>query len=107
MGCPADLRERILKELKFILNEELAKENVRVYLFGSWARQEEKQSSDIDIAIESQSPLSPFTWNKLIEHIEESAIPYKVDVVDMHNAEGTFIQKVKEEGILWKDYVND
>ena len=59
MGCPADLRERILEELQFILNEELVKENVRVYLFGSWARHEEKQSSDIDIAIESHSPLSP------------------------------------------------
>ncbi|RBP00221.1 nucleotidyltransferase family protein [Rossellomorea aquimaris] len=107
MGCPGDLRERILDELKFILNKELAKENVRVYLFGSWARQEEKQSSDIDIAIESHSPLSPFTWNQLIEQIEDSTIPYKVDVVDMHHAEGALVQQVKEEGILWKDYRND
>jgi len=107
MGGPAELRERILEELKLILNEELAKENVRVYLFGSWARQEEKQSSDIDIAIESYSPLSPFTWNQLIEQIEESTIPYKVDVVDMHHAERALVQQVKEEGILWKNYRND
>ncbi|MEI2664093.1 nucleotidyltransferase family protein [Rossellomorea sp. LJF3] len=96
-----------MEELKCILTEELASENVRVYLFGSWARQEEKQSSDIDIAIESRSPISPFTWNQLIEQIEESTIPYKVDVVDMHHADVTLVQQVKAEGILWKDYGND
>ncbi|KIY23061.1 MULTISPECIES: nucleotidyltransferase family protein [Mesobacillus] len=107
MGCPADLRERILEQLKSILDEQLVMENVRVYLFGSWARQEEKHSSDIDIAIESDLPLSPFKWNKIIEQIEESTIPYKVDVVDLYNAKQALVQVVKEEGILWKDYAND
>ncbi|WP_077624205.1 nucleotidyltransferase family protein [Sediminibacillus massiliensis] len=107
MGCPEDLRERILEQLKSILNEQLGKEKARIYLFGSWARQEEKNSSDIDIAIESHSPISPFKWNKLIEQIEESTIPYKVDVVDLHEAKESLVQQVKKEGILWKDYVND
>ncbi|MFZ0476167.1 MAG: nucleotidyltransferase domain-containing protein [Halobacillus sp.] len=107
MGCPADLRERILEELNSILNEQLAKEKVCVYLFGSWARQEEKHSSDIDIAIESHYPISPFKWNKLIENIEESTIPYNVDVVDLLHAKESLVQQVKEEGILWKDYASD
>ena len=51
MGYPADLREQILEQLKSILN---------VFLFGSWARQKEKRSSDIDVAIESDSQISPF-----------------------------------------------
>ena len=29
--------------------------DVRIYLFGSWARGEARQSSDVDIAIESKS----------------------------------------------------
>lgn len=107
MGYPADLREQILQQLKSILNEQLTNEKARVFLFGSWARQEEKRSSDIDIAIESYSPISPSKWNKLIEQIEESTIPYKVDVVDLHDAKEALIQQVKKEGILWKDYVND
>ena len=107
MGCPGDLREQILEQLKSILNEQLVKEKVRVYLFGSWVRQEEKHSSDIDIAIESHSPISPFKWNNLIEQIEESTIPYKVDVVNLHDANEALVQQVKEEGILWKDYPND
>ena len=32
--------------------------NVRIYLFGSWARGEQKRSSDIDIAIESTEDFS-------------------------------------------------
>lgn len=107
MGGPADLREQVLEQLKSILNEKLGKEKARVYLFGSWAREEEKHSSDIDIAIESASPISPFKWNKLIEQIEESTIPYKVDVVDLHDAKDSLVQQVKEEGILWRDYAND
>lgn len=86
-------------------NEQLVKEKARFYLFGSWARQEEKHSSDIDIVIESQSLISPFKWNKLIEQIEESTIPYKVDVVDLHDAKEALVQQVKEEEILWKYYL--
>ena len=51
IGCPADFRERILEQLKSILNEQLVSAKLRTYLFGSWARQEEKHSSDIDLAI--------------------------------------------------------
>ncbi|SDO16146.1 type VII toxin-antitoxin system MntA family adenylyltransferase antitoxin [Alkalicoccus daliensis] len=107
MGVPAGLREHSLDQLQSILNEQLANEHVRVYLFGSWARKEEKQSSDIDIAIESYSSLSPAKWNKLIEQIEESTIPYKVDLVDLREANEVLFKQVKEEGGLWKDYNND
>ncbi|MGI8317167.1 nucleotidyltransferase family protein [Halobacillus mangrovi] len=107
MGVPADLREQVLEQLKSILNEQLGKEKARVYLFGSWVREEEKHSSDIDIAMESAYPTSPFKWNKLIEQIEESTIPYKVDVVDLHDAKHSLVQQVKEERILWRDYAND
>ncbi|UFU00202.1 nucleotidyltransferase domain-containing protein [Radiobacillus kanasensis] len=47
------MRENILKDLKTIIFDVLKEDNVKVYLFGSWARQEEKNSSDIDVAIES------------------------------------------------------
>ncbi|RWZ54556.1 nucleotidyltransferase domain-containing protein [Halobacillus fulvus] len=107
MGGSTKLREQILEQLKSILNEQLSMERARVYLFGSWARQDEKHSSDIDIAIESLSPISPLQWNKLIEQIEESTIPYKVDVVNLHDANDALVEQVKEEGILWKDYTND
>lgn len=106
MGISLDFRERILEQLKSILDEQLAGEATRIYLFGSWARHEEKRSSDIDIAVESNSPISSSTWNNVIEQIEESTIPYRVDVVDLNGANEQLIQQIKEEGVLWKDYTS-
>lgn len=103
----AAIRDKILQELKELVIGQLSSEKVRIYLFGSWATQEEKQSSDIDIAIETERPLDPLTWNDLVEKIEESTIPYNVDVVDLRKASSNLVRKVKEEGIVWKDCVTD
>ncbi|WP_416148292.1 nucleotidyltransferase family protein [Salipaludibacillus sp. HK11] len=107
MQAHSPLRDNILSQLREIVVTQLSSEKVRVYLFGSWARQEEKQSSDIDIAIEIERPIDSTKWNDFIEKIEESTIPYRVDVVDLRHASPQLVEKVKEEGILWKDCVND
>ncbi len=44
-----------------------AGEGVNVYLFGSWARGEATRVSDIDLAIESETPLPPGTLARLRE----------------------------------------
>jgi predicted nucleotidyltransferase len=98
------MRKEILEELRNIVLDVLQGENVKVYLFGSWARQEEKTSSDIDIAIEPISRLSLLTWTELIERVEESTIPYKVEIVSLDDVSKEFKQNVEKEGIIWKDY---
>ncbi|WP_257351112.1 nucleotidyltransferase family protein [Pseudalkalibacillus decolorationis] len=106
MATHMELREHILNQLKDLINGTLSEEDVRVYLFGSWARKEEKQSSDIDIAVEPVNYLSSSKWSEIIENVEESTIPYHVDIVNLKNASTTLIKSVKEEGILWKDFKN-
>jgi hypothetical protein len=39
----------------------------------------------------------------LRETLEESTIPYEVDVVDLSEASPQFRQRVKREGVVWKD----
>lgn len=97
------LRESIINELKQIIISELHNENVRVYLFGSWARNEEKKSSDIDIAIEEREQLPLSKWLHLIEHVEESTIPYKVDIMKLNEASQEIRENIKREGVIWKD----
>ncbi|MBM7649750.1 putative nucleotidyltransferase [Bacillus ectoiniformans] len=99
-------RDLILNQLKHIMLEELKEESARIYLFGSWARNEEKQSSDIDVAVDSLNEIKPLTWVNLLERIEESTIPYRVDVVNMDKANEELIKNIKREGIIWKDFVN-
>ena len=45
-------REQTLERVKDIVLGEIADANVKVYLFGSWARGEERRSSGIDIALD-------------------------------------------------------
>lgn len=59
MTTHLEFRGQILSELKNIIDQTVCNEDVKVYLFGSGARNEEKQSSNIDIAVESLYQLSP------------------------------------------------
>jgi predicted nucleotidyltransferase len=98
-----ELRICLLEQLKQLIFDVLSNEDVKIYLFGSWARGEEKQSSDIDIAIEPVSEIPPSKWIELVEVVEESAIPFKVDLVNLNNASQQLVNNVKKEGVLWKD----
>ena len=76
---------------------------VAVYLFGSWARGEATPCSDIDLAVESRTPLPSGLLARLRERLEESHVPYQVDVVDLRKADGAFRRRVLAEGIPWSD----
>ena len=80
----------------------MAEEQVNVYLFGSWARGTARHSSDVDIAVEGTvGDISP-KIAALREVLEESTIPYRVDVVDMARASEVLCEEIRREGILWK-----
>lgn len=100
-------RERTLATLKNIVLQSLQGIPVNVYLFGSWARHEEKRTSDIDIAIQSDEKIPITKMVDLRERIEESTLPYQVDLVNLANASHDLVKKVEKEGILWKDYKSD
>lgn len=96
-------REDTLKQAKEIILKVLKEAPARVYLFGSWARGDERSSSDIDIAIEPIGVLSPSLLQIVREELEESCIPYCFDIVDTREADPNLIKNIKMEGILWKD----
>lgn len=76
-------------------------DDVKIYLFGSWARGEQRKSSDVDIALESSKDIS-LKVALFREVLEESTIIYNVDVVNMSRAAKALCQKIYSEGILWK-----
>ena len=96
-------RQDILKQVKELVLKSVEKTPARVYLFGSWARGDERANSDIDIAVEPIGVISPSLLQNLREELEESHIPYNVDVVDTTEANATLINNITREGILWKD----
>jgi uncharacterized protein len=94
---------KALEEVRRIVLDALSEKNARVYLFGSWARGEATRISDIDVAIDSHATLPRGTLARLRERLEESHVPYHVDVVDLTRAAPEFRRRVLAEGMLWSD----
>ena len=93
---------KALEEVRRIVLDALGKEKVHVYLFGSWARGEATRLSDIDVAIDPRyTPLPRGMLARLRERLEESHVPYHVDVVDLTRTAPEFRHRVLAEGVLW------
>jgi predicted nucleotidyltransferase len=76
---------------------------VRIYLIGSRARNDARKTSDVDIAI---LPLEPLPKNFIIQLrdiLEESTIPYAVDIVDLSQCTEEQKKKFLNKAIIWKD----
>lgn len=99
----ADAREQILAMVKKIVTHAFAGQPVRIYLFGSWARGEERPSSDIDIAIDHNGCVARSVFANAREMLDEAPVPYRVDLVDLTTATPELVAKVRDEGILWQD----
>ena len=95
-------RERAIEELRRMVLAALGEHDAEVWLFGSCARGEVLQHSDIDIAILPRDDLPSGFFSDLAESAEESSIPYDVDIVDLRDAAPTLIDEVRREGEKWK-----
>ncbi len=95
-------RARALECVREIVMDVLGDEDVRVYLFGSCATGSLRPSSDIDVAVEFHHGLAPVSFATLRERLEESDVPYDVDVIDLTTVSPEFAHRVRREGILWK-----
>jgi uncharacterized protein len=81
--------------------EGLAGHAARVYLFGSHAQGTAHRTSDIDVAILPLEPIPPWVLSVLRGDLEESHVPYRVDLVDLSMADPAFRERVIQEGIVW------
>jgi len=91
--------EQLLKNIIFSTIK--PEDKIQVFLFGSRASNTARSRSDIDIALFAQKPLPIGLLSQLKEKIEESTIPYQVDLVDLATTSPEFRQKVISRGKLW------
>lgn len=76
--------------------------NAKIYLFGSRARADHNERSDIDVAIDAGQPISLTTKGQILSMIDALNIPQKTDLVDFHRAPQALKDNIVREGILWK-----
>lgn len=92
---------RYLEEVKRILLSVLGDRSVRVYLFGSRAARAAHRFSDIDVAVLPLEPIPQRTWAELQEKLEESWVPYPIDLLNLEDAPAALRKRVEQEGVLW------
>lgn len=92
--------------IRGILEEVLKGSPVRVWLFGSRARGDARPLSDWDLFLQMPEggAVPPDLLARLAEALEASVVPCFVDLVDGARASEGLREKVRKEGVLWRDW---
>jgi predicted nucleotidyltransferase len=89
-----------IEEIRAIVKPIARKYGVaRVYLFGSYARGEITENSDVDLRVDKGSLKGMFALCGLYTEIEE-ALQMKVDLLTTGSLEKDFLQKIQKEEVL-------
>lgn len=97
------LFETHLGRVRHILQNVLADISCHVYLFGSRADGTAVSGSDADIAVMADEDIS-LRLSEARAILEESTIPYKIDLVDLNQTSADFRDQVLAESVLlWKN----
>ncbi len=85
-----------IKRWQNVIKNEVKKvlPNATIFLFGSRSRGENLQYSDIDIALRAQQAIDCQQLALIKFNIEQTSIPYKVDLVDLNNISEAFLCEI-------------
>ena len=94
---------RVLAQIRTIVAEVFKNKPCTVYLFGSRATGGFTVTSDFDVAVLAGGDIGP-KLSLVREKLDQSNIPFKVDVVDLGLTSAEFSRQVQREGVvLWKN----
>lgn len=88
------------KQIIEIIKKHLAP--VKIYLFGSRARGDYVAESDIDIALDAGAIIDLTLLEKIKDEIEDTNIPFTVDIVDLHRVSEDFKKQILHDGVVWQ-----
>jgi len=99
----SDSVQRDLDAARRIVRGVVGSEDAQLLLYGSRARGDAGPHSDIDIALLPRRMLAPGALARIREALEDSTIPYRVEIIDLSTVNEEFRRKVLAEAIPWTD----
>ncbi|MBN4077465.1 nucleotidyltransferase domain-containing protein [Sulfobacillus acidophilus] len=91
-----------VEQVKNLVLNHFKNYKVKIYFFGSRARNSASMASDVDVAILPLETIERFVFSEIREKLEESNVPYEVDIVNLDDAEDELKEQILREGILWR-----
>ena len=88
-----------------ILKEVLTNFNYNFYIFGSRITPKARKFSDLDLLYFEEIPLNVLL--QLEEALEESDLPYKVDLVNYHKCDESFKKIIGKNYICIKEFTGN
>ncbi len=105
LASPIDISPVHRKIVCDILRKHLPSD-VSVWVFGSRAVWTTKNSSDLDLALESESKLDHKIINTLEDAFEDSELPYTVDIIDLNQISSSFKKIVEAHKVFLTKITN-
>jgi predicted nucleotidyltransferase len=92
------LEEKHLKIIKDAFRRfKLENQNLKVWIFGSRSTGTHKPFSDIDLLIEAAPAMTSSQQSEISSALEESNLPFKVDIVLLENLYPPYAPKIQTE----------
>ena len=87
--------------VKQIVLKHVPKNEFAVFLFGSRAAGNANSLSDIDVGIMGTKPLPTLIMADLDSDLEESIVPFKIDLIDFYQADKAFKNEALSSIQIW------
>ncbi len=90
------IEEKDKKVLSAVLTQTLP-EGIKVFVFGSRVKGTSKQYADLDLALEARDIIEQQIIDNLNIALENSLLPFKVDVIDLKNIDIDFYNAISKD----------
>jgi len=101
MMTTVDYNKKYLDQLKKIVLSQIDTKKIMVFLFGSRACGQHASRSDVDIGLLCHGKLPPHLFHKIRNAVDDSMIPWKVDIIDFTRAAQSFKKSALKDIIVW------
>lgn len=87
-------KDEIISDAVRIIRRYLPAREFDILLFGSWAKGDARETSDIDIGVAGPNPVDDLTFLRIKNEIQGIPTLRRIDIVDLGKADDVFRREV-------------